>query len=127
MVRRIEGGSGVPFWRVVLRSIGKKDLAGSGFSEFETYGTYTMRFHPGAYTTRRWRSFREEAVFFPRGISAADFNRLGMGYDAKSFESHRSHRRLARVLGRRPFQSRWFIALFVRAKELAKAALSLGG
>ena len=120
MIQKIEGGSHGQFWKIILRSIEKGELQGSAFSEFETYGTYTMKFHPEAYTVRRWKSFREEAVFFPNGVSVQDFNKLGMDYDAKSFENHESQKRLSKLLGHPVFQNRFFISLFLWAKDRAK-------
>ena len=79
-----------------------------------------MKFHPEAYTVRRWKSFREEAVFFPNGVSVQDFNKLGMDYDAKSFENHESQKRLSKLLGHPVFQNRFFISLFLWAKDRAK-------
>ena len=120
MIQKIEDASALPFWKIILRSIEKSRLQGSAFSEFETYGTYVTKFYPEKYGIRKWKSFRDEAVFFPNGVSVTDFNKLGMKYDAKSFENHESQKKLSRFLGHKIFQNRFFISLFIWAKEGAK-------
>lgn len=48
------------FWKIILSKINKNDLPASGFSEFETYGTYTQYYYPDLYTVRKWKSLRSE-------------------------------------------------------------------
>lgn len=123
IVKEMLGKIGETFWKKILDSVSVKDLSGSGFSEFETYGTYVMKYHPEKYRIRKWTSFREEAIFFPKGISPDDFNRLGLNYDAKSFENHEIYRKLSRILGHRIFQNRFFIKSFLAFKDFIRQFL----
>ena len=82
----IDGGS---FYEKIINSIDISALSESGFSEFETYGTYIYIYHKIYYSLREWHSFRFGAFFF----RIADLNKmvklwLSKYYDAISFEKH---------------------------------------
>ncbi len=85
--RDIEGRS---FGEKILNAVGSDNL-NTGFSEFETYGTWIGLKHPSAYTLRNWFSFRN-ANFF---VDIADLNEediawLSKDYDAASFEKYQT-------------------------------------
>lgn len=59
----------------------------SAFSEFETYGNYCSKFHPGLYKIRELRTLRECGMLFGRGVSDSELMLLSkMGFDTASFE-----------------------------------------
>lgn len=79
---------GKTFYEKIINSIDLKDLPGSGFSEFETYGTFVYKKHPEEYQLRRWKSFRYGGFFLiPKDFdNQALFSWLGSYYHAVSIE-----------------------------------------
>ena len=52
------------FWEKILMAINLNDLNYSGFSEYETYGTFVDTRYPNFYNHRKWFSFRYGTNFF---------------------------------------------------------------
>ena len=91
------------FWEIILRAIPKGEVKYSGFSEFETYGTYCMNLHPGEYTLRRWHSTRNGGYYFDKDSFGDDeIKWLRPYYDAVSFEKGTQ-----RKYGKYPGQTGW--------------------
>lgn len=111
---------GENFWDKILRAIATEDLANSGFSEFETYGTYVEQYHKEEYQIRKWRSLREGTMFYGSGITRKQMEYLEREYNAISFERHDTHRKIARLLNRRIFQKLWIMGLLETIKGLKK-------
>ncbi len=84
---KIEGKSWI---EKIVNSIPEKELPNSGFSEYETYGSYVTKKHHDEYLIRRWHSLRFGELFFEKGsrIADKDVEWLGKHYDAISFEKH---------------------------------------
>lgn len=80
--------AGSTFEEKIINSICEKDIAGSGFSEFETYGTYVYKEYRNRYILRKWRSMRFGGFFFEDAgsISHNEMKWLSGYYDAISFE-----------------------------------------
>lgn len=74
------------FFEKILYSIDKADLSKSGFSEFETYGTWVTRRYPNIYEFRNWKSLRQGSDFYSFPLQDCDINILSKYYDAISFE-----------------------------------------
>lgn len=90
----------------VLEAIGDEDLFPSGFSEFETYGTFVHRLDPEAFVPRPLISFREAMIRLGPRPSAASLRALSARFDLATFERrHRWSRRggWRRRLGIRAF------------------------
>jgi len=91
MIKYIEGNQqidGANFQDKIINAIKKSELRGSGFSEFETYGTYVTQKHPGTYVNRSWTSMRYGGFFFDSGcaLTKNQVDWLGKKYDAITFE-----------------------------------------
>ena len=81
------------FWEKVLHSMNAYELMDTGFSEFETYGTYVMTNHPDSYRLRSWNSMRYGGMFFDQNnISDSDYNWLSKDFFAISFEKNHTVR-----------------------------------
>ena len=93
---KIESNEGIPgnlFWEKVLHSMNAYELMDTGFSEFETYGTYVMTNHPDSYRLRSWNSMRYGGMFFDQNnISDSDYNWLSKDFFAISFEKNHTVR-----------------------------------
>ena len=91
MIDNIESNDelkGKSFEEKILNAIPIEFLANSGFSEFETYGTYVSIKYPKLYCLRKWKSMRYGGFFF-NGINNMTENNvkwLSKSYDAVSFE-----------------------------------------
>lgn len=84
---KLVGEVGDPFYQKILRAIDYEDLPGSGFSEFETYGTYCMKKYPNLYVIHQWHSLRDANYYFDSAaFSDSDAKWLSKYYDAVSFE-----------------------------------------
>lgn len=92
LIEEIENRSviqGNTFYEKILYSIKKEHLHFSGFSEFETYGTYVQYRFPDRYECREWKSLREGSKYFDiNNFNAADSAWLSKQYDAISFEKN---------------------------------------
>lgn len=90
LIQEIESNSailGTSFWEKIIYAIDTDKLQSNSFSEFETYGTYTVCRHPLAYRFREWHSFRYGGLYFnPDTISDRGFEWLGRDFYAISFE-----------------------------------------
>ena len=56
------------FWEKIINAININELSESGFSEFETYGTYCQFYYKDLYKIRKWKSLREGTIFFGNKI-----------------------------------------------------------
>lgn len=66
IIRKINGNGnlkGDTFFEKILDAVDQRDLCGSGFSEFETYGNYMMRYHREEYGLKKYKTFREAAYY----------------------------------------------------------------
>ena len=81
--------TGDTFYERILRAISLEDLNGTGFSEFETYGTFIAYRNPGLYRLRRWTSFRNCGQYFsPDTITEKELVWLSKDFHALSFEKN---------------------------------------
>ena len=76
---------GENFWKNILNAIDAKDLSGSGFSEFETYGTYLVNKYPELYINRQLNTLRNGGNVFRRILNREELKLLP--YDTISFEN----------------------------------------
>lgn len=65
-----------------------KNLNNSGFSEFETYGTYVYSKYKDSYSIKEWKSLREGIYYINLPINDKQIKWLAKKYDAVSFEKH---------------------------------------
>lgn len=78
---------GIHWYEKILRAVEKRELSYSGFSEFETYGTYCTLRYPGQYKLRDWKSCREGNSYFNAGdLTQKEQKWLAKEFDAISFE-----------------------------------------
>ena len=85
--RDIEGKN---FCEKILNAVGADNL-NTGFSEFETYGTWIGLKHSSAYTLRNWFSFRNANFFVDvKDLNDEDTMWLAKDYDAASFEKYQT-------------------------------------
>ena len=87
----LEKNSKIPgklFWEKILMAIDIKDINGSGFSEFETYGSFVDTFYPKFYKHRIWNSKRDANAFYDNALNldSNDIKWLSQDYDAITFE-----------------------------------------
>lgn len=113
---------GTAFWEKILYAIEPAVIRGSGFSEFETYGTYVNVFYNSRYENRVWKSLREGTIFFgEKGeLSDTQLRMLSSEYDAVSFEKHNLHIKLSKIMNNQLFQNMFMIKLFQKAKDFVK-------
>ena len=76
---------GEDFWKKILNAIDAPNLSGSGFSEFETYGTYLVNKYPQLYIKRQLSTWRDGGSTFRRILSCEELKLLP--YDTISFEN----------------------------------------
>lgn len=57
------------------------------FSEFETYGTYCLRYHLDIFVPRALKTFREAGKLYGRGVTQKQLQSLAKDYDTASFEA----------------------------------------
>ena len=76
------------FWEKILMAINLNDLNYSGFSEYETYGTFVDTRYPNFYNHRKWFSLRYGTNFFNNAsnLNENDIIWLSKDFHAISFE-----------------------------------------
>lgn len=109
MLDEIEANINIPgedFQQKIINAINTEDIVRSGFSEFETFGTYVTAKYPDKYLLREWKSMRYGNFFFKgkKNISPAVINWLGSYYDAISFEKGHEECRWAKLVGSAGFR-----------------------
>ncbi len=97
----IEGDS----WQEkIINAIDVKDLAKSGFSDYETYGLFCLNKYPDLYTERKWTSLRPASSFFEYDkMRDCDYEWIKKDYDAVSFEANIKAKRYVNILCRSKF------------------------
>ena len=108
------------FWEKIINAVDVNTLSESGFSEFETYGTYCQFYYRDLYEIREWKSLREGAIFYGNKIKEENLKYLSKAYDAVSFESHESHIKLQKIFCHKFFQRLIWIKSFEAFKNLLK-------
>ena len=92
LIDTIEKNDSIPgtkFWEKIIHAIDPYRICDSGFSEFETYGTFVAFTNQNHYKLREWHSFRLGAEFFnPDTITDRDYEWLGKDFFAISFEKN---------------------------------------
>lgn len=86
LIQEIENNpqlQGNNWYEKILRAIETAELPRSGFSEFETYGTYCTMRYPEQYRFRDWASCREGNLYF----EAADLTQKEQKWLAKEFDA----------------------------------------
>ncbi len=83
--KSIEGKN---FQEKIINAIQINDLAGSGFSEFETFGSYVTVRHAESYVLRTWHSLRCGRRFYDKASRIDESNRIWLAgkYNAISLE-----------------------------------------
>jgi hypothetical protein len=92
IIERIENNrniDGNKFFEKILYAIDRNEVTGAGFSEFETYGNYVLKYYPEKYCLRELRTFRDGASFIKKSdINNGILNWISKSYDTVSFEDH---------------------------------------
>ena len=79
---------GDTWYEKIINCINIKDLPRSGFSEYETYGTFVKEYYKQIYDIRPWKSLREGYLYFnPKFLSDDDINKISNKYNSVSFEN----------------------------------------
>lgn len=79
--------SGLAFLEAVIAAVDDKNLAGMGFSEYETYGNFAVKTHPGLLVPDAQASIRQGTEYFGRTPSNTELFALGTRYYWASFEA----------------------------------------
>lgn len=79
---------GNTFWEKILWAINLKDILGSGFSEFETYGNYVCKRYPNDYVLREKESLRAGAWFLGYDWTGEMIQWAARDYAVVSFEKN---------------------------------------
>lgn len=121
------GLEGESFWERILNAVSDDNLLESGFSEFETYGNYVMRYHPDTYNLRTLRGLRKGAEYFGMEPDKNELLWASKSYDTIAFEgwSHH-HRLLGMICGNRIVQALFPLSCIVFMKNTVSRIRSGG-
>ncbi len=97
-----QGLSGDSFWERMLSAVSDESLLGSGFSEFETYGNYVMKYYPNLYRLRTLKGLRKGAEFFGMSPSKKQLEWAAESYDTIAFEGWSYHHKAVGILCTNP-------------------------
>ena len=95
MIKRIAFNKnliGNTWYEKIINYIDINDLPKSGFSEFETYGTFVKEYYKQIYDIRNWKSLRlrkeiEKLHLNSSFLTENDIKNISKNYNAISFES----------------------------------------
>lgn len=86
LINKIQHYNSNDWFYNILEAIEKSDLMNSGFSEFETYGTYVEKYYKGLYVYRDTNTIRNGKCLF-KGLPYEEvLEWLSKDYYAISFE-----------------------------------------
>ena len=92
----IEGDS---WYEKIISAVDIKDLAHSGFADYETYGLFCINKYPELYIERKWDSLRPASSFFEfEKMRECDYSWILKDYDAVSFEASRKVKKWVNIL-----------------------------
>ena len=73
----------------IINCINSKDLRYSGFSEYETYGTFASKYYSKEYNIRKWKSLRSGNLYYSyKLLTDNDIKKISKKYDAVTFENY---------------------------------------
>ena len=122
LLNDIEMNKNIPgkvFWEKILMCIDIKDIKYSGFSEFETYGTYVDNKFPNIYKHRKWYSRRDASFFFNNSdnLEEKDIKWLSKEFHALSFENWKTSKYNNKIL---KIAKNWKIQMLYTPKKFFK-------
>lgn len=91
--------SGTSFYEKILNSIPLRYINLSGFSEFETYAAFTLKFYPEVYTLRKWINLRTAKIYIGNHPDRNDIEWIKSTFNVISIEK---------------FYSYWFPCKFIK-------------
>lgn len=86
MLDEIESDSGIKWYDRIIESVSDEFLPGSGFSEFETYGSYCVSKYPEEYRFRNLHALRGGKTIFGEIPDTEVLKWLSKCFDTISFE-----------------------------------------
>lgn len=92
------------FWINILLSVKRDDLKYSGFSEFETYGTYVLNYYNEIYSKKKIFSYRRGKALLNNSL--LEINKIPKKYQTISFE-------------------KWDVNYFTQQKSIGRSFLKL--
>jgi hypothetical protein len=91
MINRISDNNnlfGNTWYEKIINNIESNYLSQSGFSEFETYGTFVKEHYRLVYSKRRWKSLRVSKLYFnPKFLTINDIKNFSKYYNSISIEN----------------------------------------
>lgn len=81
---------GETWYEKIINALDEKEesrLSKFAFSEFETYGTFCIKYYPEFFITRELKTFREAGKLYGRGVTSVQLQLLSEEYDTASFEA----------------------------------------
>ncbi len=79
------------FWKNIIKEASNSSDKQTGFSEFETYGTYVLTRYPDMYSTRKIKALRMGARAYGMNPTSADLWRASLNFETVSFERWSRH------------------------------------
>lgn len=89
LLQRIDGNAKLPgdsLFEKILRAVTPEELPASGFSEYETYGTYVYSYHPEKAELRKLNTLRNGRSYFGDTIQGSELRWLARSFDSVSFD-----------------------------------------
>lgn len=78
--------NGQYWFEKILYSVGKNDIMNFSFSEFETYGNFSLKYYPDRYQTRSLTSLREGRTYLGLHPGEKELKWAARSFDIVSFE-----------------------------------------
>lgn len=97
--QQLKGNS---FYEKILRAVDPKNLPVSGFSEYETYGSYMLQHYSAIMKFRNFTTMRHGGMFFGANPTSSDIEWAAKSFDTISFEK---------------YDRRWGILCFSKSKR----------
>ena len=89
LINKIENNAnlyGGNWYEKIINLININYLDNTGFSEYETFGTFTNFYYNNLYKIRKWKSLRYDNYYKPKSFTFKNSNNVSKKYDAISFE-----------------------------------------
>ncbi len=93
-----DNNSGVLFYEKIMNCIPKKYINLSGFSEFEAYAAYVIKFHKNFYELRKWNNCRDAVVYVGKSPNMNEIQWIRQRFDTISIENFYNQWFICRVI-----------------------------
>mgnify|MGYP000720032394 CR=1 FL=1 len=101
LLDRLEANHDVPgcaFFEKIMHCVPQRYINLSGFSEFELYAAFVLKYHPDTYVQRKWNNLRNAKTYIGSSPDSNDLQWISKVFDTASLEGFDRYWLVCRVI-----------------------------